>query len=104
MQDAYRRNVVRSYAGIERPALFQAKEGGKRLAHNAAPPKCAVDPVADLAFPVPPKTTDVSGYLAVSYDCLFQTGVVRQDLGPMLVEFRLSRERNTTIATATGSR
>src|SRR4051812_4397229 len=87
LQDAYRRNVVPGHAGVERPLLFQAEKGSERLAHNATSPKCAVDPVADLALPVSPEAADVSGYLAIGYDCFFQAGVVHQDLGPMLVEF-----------------
>src|SRR5262245_16749744 len=79
---------MRSYAGVERATLFNAKKRRERLAHNAATPKCAVDPVTDLAFPVAPETTNVSGDLAIGYDCLFQAGVVGQDFGPMLVELR----------------
>ena len=58
----------------------------ERFAHDATPPKCAIDPWPNLVLPVPPKTTDVPGYLAIGYDRLFRT-FVRQDLGPMLVEF-----------------
>ena len=88
LQDAYRRNVVGGYTGVEWPPLFQAEKRSERFAGNATPPKCAVDPVADLAFPISPKTADVPRDLAIDYDCLFQTGVVRQDLYPVLVEFR----------------
>ena len=96
-QDAHRGNVVRGHTGVEWPLLFQAEEGRESPGHNATPPKCAPDPVADLAFPVTPLTADVSGYLAIGHDGLFQAGVVREDLCQCSSNSALSRERNTTI-------
>ena len=75
------------HTGVEWPALFQAEKLSERFAGNATPPKFAVDPLADLAFPISPKTADVPRDLAIGYDCLFQAGVVCQDLCPVLVEF-----------------
>ena len=52
LQNAHRREVVSGYTGAEWPPLFQAKKRRERFAGNASSPKCAVDPIADLALPV----------------------------------------------------
>ena len=62
------------HTGEEWPPLFQAKKRGERFAGNASSPKCAVDPIADLALPVAQKTRDASRYLPIGYDSLCQSG------------------------------
>ena len=86
LQNAHRRDVMSGHTGAERPPLFQAKKRGERFAGNASSPKCAVEPIADLAFPVAQKTSDVPRYLPIGDDSLCQSGLIRQDLCPMLVE------------------
>ena len=87
MQNAHRRDVVSGDTGAEWPPLFQANKRRERFAGNASSPKGAVDPIADLAVPVAQKTGDVPGYLPIGYDRLCQSGLIRQDFCPMLVEF-----------------
>ena len=86
LQDAHRPDVVFRDTGDQWPSLFEAKKGSERFAGNASSPKGAVEPIADLAFPVAEKTGDVSRDLPVGYDGLSQTALIRQDLGPMRVE------------------
>jgi hypothetical protein len=77
---------VWGHAGAEWPPLFQAKKRRERFAGNASPPKRPIEPIADLALPVAQETSDVPSYLAISDDRLCQSGFIRQDLCPMLVE------------------
>ena len=74
------------YAGVERARLFQAQESGEGFGRDAAAPEGAVDPVADLSFSVRRPTQNVPGDLAVGDDRLYQTGIVREDLLPVLIE------------------
>ena len=53
------------HARVKRPDGFKAKESGERLGGHAAAPKGAVDPIADLSFPVRCPTANVSDYLMI---------------------------------------
>ena len=50
---------------VKRPGLLQAEESGERLGGHAAAPKGAVDPIADLSFPIRCPTANVSDYLMI---------------------------------------
>ena len=76
------------HTGVKGAPLFEAKKSGERCAGNASSPKCAVDPVADLAFAAAQKTRDMPRYLPISYDSLCQSGLIGQDLCPMRVKLR----------------
>ena len=72
--------------GVKRARLFQAQESGEGFRRDAAAPEGAVDPVADLSFSVRQPTPNVPGDLGVGDDRLFQTGIVREELLPVLIE------------------
>lgn len=74
------------HTGAEWAPLLQAKKCRERFAGNASAPEGAVDPIADLALTIAQKTGDVSGYLTISDDGLCQSGFIRQNFCPVLVE------------------
>jgi hypothetical protein len=50
LEDADRGAVVLRHAGVKRAGRLEAEKSGERLGGDAAAPKGAVDPIADLAL------------------------------------------------------